>query len=53
MCNALASGFSALVNELITAHFDGKSLGDGNVWAGALAASIWPAVGGVPSAGRC
>ncbi|MFI8391858.1 fibronectin type III domain-containing protein [Streptomyces sp. NPDC085540] len=46
VCNALASGFSALVNELITAHFDGKSLGDGDVWAGALGASIWPAVGG-------
>ncbi|MFF2403861.1 hypothetical protein [Streptomyces goshikiensis] len=51
VCNALASGFSALVNELITAHFDGKSLGDGNVWAGALAASIWP-TGAVPSVGR-
>ncbi|WP_164496389.1 hypothetical protein [Streptomyces sp. ADI91-18] len=49
--NALASGFSALVNELITAHFDGKSLGDGNVWAGR-----WPPRSGqrwaVPSAGR-
>ncbi|WP_332757288.1 hypothetical protein [Streptomyces sp. MT206] len=49
--NALASGFSALVNELMTAHFDGKSLGDGNVWAGR-----WPPRSGrrwaVPSAGR-
>ncbi|MFJ3793120.1 fibronectin type III domain-containing protein [Kitasatospora sp. NPDC090091] len=46
VCGAFAGGIGSLATEVLNAHFDGKSIGDANVWADAVAASIWPAVAG-------
>ncbi|MER7950501.1 fibronectin type III domain-containing protein [Streptomyces sp. NPDC096079] len=46
VCGAVSEGLGTLVGELLNAHFDDRSLGDADVWAGALAASFWPAVKG-------
>ncbi|MFE5590006.1 hypothetical protein [Streptomyces sp. NPDC056549] len=46
VCGAVSEGFGALAGELLNAVYDDRSLGDADVWAGALAASFWPAVKG-------
>ncbi|MFF5922700.1 fibronectin type III domain-containing protein [Streptomyces flavochromogenes] len=46
VCGAISAGLGALTTEVLNAHFDGKSLGDADVWADAVAASVWPTVAG-------
>ncbi|MCN9244377.1 fibronectin type III domain-containing protein [Streptomyces sp. RY43-2] len=46
VCGAVGAWLGALVGELMNAAFDKRSLGDGAVWAEALAVAFWSAVGG-------
>lgn len=46
VCGAVGAGTGALVGELMQAAFDHRSLGDGAVWAEALAVAFWAALGG-------
>ncbi|MFB7918421.1 fibronectin type III domain-containing protein [Streptomyces sp. NPDC056061] len=46
VCGAVGAGIGALVGELVQAGFDHSSLGDGDVWAEALAVAFRAAVAG-------
>lgn len=46
VCGAVGNAFGALFGELLNAYFDGRSLGSGDVWAEALAVTMWGAVVG-------
>ncbi|MGX4695386.1 GDSL-type esterase/lipase family protein (plasmid) [Streptomyces sp. JNUCC 63] len=46
ICGAVAGGVGGLVGELMNAYFDGRSLGDADVWAEALAVAVVSAAGG-------
>ncbi|MEU2602527.1 GDSL-type esterase/lipase family protein [Streptomyces hirsutus] len=46
MCGAVGGFVTGLVGELINAAFDGRSFGDGSVWAEAFSVAIIGAIGG-------
>ncbi|WP_433608125.1 FG-GAP-like repeat-containing protein [Dactylosporangium sp. CA-139114] len=46
ICGAVSGALSGLVGELMNAYFDGRSLGDGDVWAEAVAIALLSGVAG-------
>lgn len=46
VCGAVSGALGSLVGELMNAYFDGRSLGDADVWMEALAVAMWGGVSG-------
>ncbi|MCP2168485.1 Fibronectin type III domain-containing protein [Goodfellowiella coeruleoviolacea] len=46
ICGAVGGGLGGLITELMNAYFDGRSLGDGDVWAEAVAVAVVGALTG-------
>ncbi|MFI2241193.1 fibronectin type III domain-containing protein [Streptomyces chrestomyceticus] len=46
VCGAVGGALGALVSELMNAYYDGRPLGDAEVWKEALAVAMWGAVSG-------
>ncbi|WP_282090683.1 GDSL-type esterase/lipase family protein [Streptomyces tendae] len=52
ICSAVGGALGGLVNELMNAYFDGRSLGDGEVWKEAIGAMVVGALAGAGAAAR-
>ncbi|MGW8066888.1 GDSL-type esterase/lipase family protein [Streptomyces ziwulingensis] len=52
ICGAVGGALGGLVGDLMNAYFDGRSLGDADVWKEAISVAVVSALGGAGAAAR-